>query len=599
MAEMTASFEWYGKNLPIPAEPHLIPRPHITVMLNKKLVNDPLKVADELVDGLIEAYDGECVKAGRRSIVKASIPQGKVALLVGGGSGHEPIYHGLVGRNLADGAACGDIFAAPTPDVVLEATRAVNRGNGVLYLYGNYAGDVMNFDIGSEDARDEGIDVRTVLIWDDVCSAPVTQKQKRRGVAGLVPIVKLVGAASQTVKTLGDLERIARKAVLNTRSVGVSMSPGSIPATGKPTFDIDPDKIGLGMGIHGEPGVAEIPMTTADDLTGKMLELIFKDYLDDSDVEELREGDEIIFFVNSLGATTMMECLIALRKAKQILTAKGIKVYDTIVGPLVTCQEMSGISFSVTRLDAELKGYWNLPCESVCYSKMETLGASPAGAMPAPAAAVASGPGLDAHQVQEMLRQVASRIIASEPILTDADRALGDGDHGIGMQRGMEAAIEALSGRTFATVDEPFTEMGKAMMASMGGASGVVFGTLFRAAGRELKGRATMDATGLAVSLQSAVESIQQRGGAKPGDKTMLDALDPAARRAAGVVHLPVADALKEVSAAATAGMEASRDLIATMGRAKTLGERSIGHPDAGAVSISIIFQAMRDFANQ
>ena len=568
-------------------------------MLNKKLVNDPLKVADELLDGLIEAYDGECVKVGRRSIVKASIPQGKVALLVGGGSGHEPIYHGLVGRNLADGAACGDIFAAPTPDIVLDATRAVNRGNGVLYLYGNYAGDVMNFDIGGEDARDEGIDVRTVLIWDDVCSAPAAQKSKRRGVAGLVPIVKLAGAASQTVKTLAELERIARKAVLQTRSVGVSMSPGSIPATGKPTFDIDPNKIGLGMGIHGEPGVAEIPMTTADDLTEKMMAILFKDFAEDGEVEELRAGDEIVFLVNSLGATTMMECLIALRKAKQILNAKGIKVYDTIVGPLVTCQEMSGISFSVTRLDAELKGYWNLPCESVCYSKMETLGTSAPAVAPSPAAAVASGPGLDSQQVQEMLRQVATRIIAAEPILTDADRALGDGDHGLGMQRGMEAVLEALAGRTFATVDEPFTEMGKAMMSSMGGASGVVFGTLFRAAGKELKGRSVFDAAGLAVSLHSAMESIQQRGGAKPGDKTMLDALDPASRRAAEVVSLPITEALTEVSAAATAGMEASRDLIATMGRAKTLGERSIGHPDAGAVSISIIFQAMRDYANQ
>jgi len=565
-------------------------------MLNKKLINDPLKVADELLDGLVEAYDGECVKVGRRSIIKTTIPQGKVVLLVGGGSGHEPIYHGLVGRNLADGAACGDIFAAPTPDIVLEATRAVNRGHGVLYLYGNYAGDVMNFDIGCEDARDEGIDVRTVLIWDDVCSAPHTQKNRRRGVAGLVPIVKLVGAASQTAKSLAELERIALKAVLYTRSVGVSMSPGSIPATGKPTFDIDADKIGLGMGIHGEPGVGEIPMTTADELTVKILDLIFKDFADDADVEDLRAGDEIIFFVNSLGATTMMECLIALRKAKQILSAKGIKIYDTIVGPLVTCQEMTGISFSITRLDAELKTYWNLPCESVCYSKMETIGTTaPAAATPPP---LPAGPGLNVNQVHEMLRLVASRIIAAEPILTDADRALGDGDHGIGMQRGMEAVLEALGSRSFTTVDEPFTEMGRAMMSSMGGASGVVFGTLFRAAGKELKGRPVLDAAGLAVSLRSAVESIQQRGGAKPGDKTMLDALDPAATRAAGVVDLPIEPALKEVAAAATAGMEGSRAMIATMGRAKTLGERSVGLPDAGAVSIAIIFQAMSDHAN-
>lgn len=341
-------------------------------MMMKKLVNDPLKVADELLEGLVEAYDGECIKVGRRSIVKKDIPEGKVALLVGGGSGHEPIYHGLVGRRMADGAACGDIFAAPPPDIVLEATKAVNKGNGVLYLYGNYAGDVMNFDTGAEDAEDEGIDVRTVLIWDDVCSAPPTDKKNRRGIAGLVPIVKLVGAASTEASTLDELETFAKKAVLNTRSVGVSMSPGSIPATGKPTFEIDEDKIGLGMGIHGEPGVAEIPMTTADDLTAKMLDLVFEDYEKDEEIEALKPGDEIILLVNSLGATTMMECLICLRKAKEILNAKGIKVYDTIVGPLVTCQEMSGISFSFTKLDPELKKYWNMPCESVCFSKMKS-----------------------------------------------------------------------------------------------------------------------------------------------------------------------------------------------------------------------------------
>ena len=337
----------------------------------KKLINNPLKCADELLEGLVEAYNGECRHVGTRSIVKNNIPEGKVSLLIGGGSGHEPIYHGLGGRNLAAGAACGDIFAAPPPNIVLEATEAVNRGKGVLYLYGNYAGDVLNFDIGAELASDDDIEVATVLIWDDVCSAPPTQKHNRRGIAGLVPIVKLVGAASQKLGTLAELEAVAKKAVLQTRSVGVSMSPGSIPATGKPTFNIDEDKIGLGMGIHGEPGVGEIPMATADDLTVMMLDLIFDDYEKDDEVAALASGDEILLVVNSLGATTMMELLIALRKAKAVLTERGIKTYDVLIGDFVTCQEMSGISFSITRLDDELKQYWDMPCQSVCYSKME------------------------------------------------------------------------------------------------------------------------------------------------------------------------------------------------------------------------------------
>ncbi|HQZ28775.1 MAG TPA: dihydroxyacetone kinase subunit DhaK, partial [Verrucomicrobiales bacterium] len=193
----------------------------------------------------------------------------------------------------------------------------------------------------------------------------------RRGIAGLVPIVKIAGAASQVVTTLAELEAVARKAVLQTRSVGVSMEPGSIPATGKPTFDIDPDKIGLGMGIHGEPGVGVIPMATADELTPKMLSYLFEDFEKDEEVEALSDGDEVLLFVNSLGATTMMELLIGLRAAKKHLTEKGIKIYDVMIGPLVTCQEMAGISFSITRMDEELKKYWEMPCQSVCFSKME------------------------------------------------------------------------------------------------------------------------------------------------------------------------------------------------------------------------------------
>lgn len=336
----------------------------------KKLINDPLRVADELLEGLVEAYDGQCRKVGTRSIIMNDIPDGKVALLVGGGAGHEPIYHGLVGTNMADGAACGDIFAAPSPDIVLDAAQAVNRNNGVLFLYGNYAGDVLNFDIGAELAEEEGIKIKTVLINDDVCSAPPTEKEKRRGIAGLVPIVKMAGAASQEANSLEGLATAVEKIVLHTRSVGVSMSPGSIPATGKPTFEIDEELIGLGMGIHGEQGVSEIPMTSADELTPQMLELIFEDFEKDPDVSALSEGDEIVFLVNSLGATTMMECLICLRKAKEVLSNRGIKVHETIVGPLVTCQEMSGISFSITKLDSELKKYWDPPCQSVCYTKL-------------------------------------------------------------------------------------------------------------------------------------------------------------------------------------------------------------------------------------
>lgn len=330
----------------------------------KKIINDPLTCADELFEGLVLAYDGKARKVGKRSIVMNELRPNAPALLVGGGAGHEPIYHGLVGKNMADGAAVGDIFAAPPPDIVLEATQAVNRGKGVLYLYGNYAGDVMNFDIGAELAAEEGIEVKTVIINDDVASAPPTEKNKRRGIAGLVPIVKIAGAAAATVDTLDELARIAQKAVDNTRSVGVSTKPGSIPATGQPTFELADDVIGLGMGIHGEKGVGLIPMCTANELAPKMLDILFGDDL------PLNAGDEIVLFVNSLGSTHMMELLIMLKSTRPILEARGLKIHQTIVDNIVTCQEMAGVSISVTKLDEELKRYWDMPCESLGYTKL-------------------------------------------------------------------------------------------------------------------------------------------------------------------------------------------------------------------------------------
>ena len=330
----------------------------------KKLLNEPLQAASELVDGLVAYYNGSVAQVSPGAIALTEISDDKVALLVGGGTGHEPIYHGLIGEGMADGAACGDIFAAPPPNVILDATKAVNRGNGVLYLYGNYAGDVMNFKIAAQLAAVEGIRVETVLIWDDVASAPPTEKDKRRGIAGLIPIVKLAGAAADRAENLDELVALVTNARDNTRSVGVAMAPGSIPATGKPTFQLDEDSIGVGMGIHGEQGVGVEKMTSADELAIKMIDLVLADDL------PIGAGDEVLVFINSLGSTTMMECLIVLKKVKALLLKKGISIYDILLGPLVTCQEMAGISLSLTKLNDTLKPLWDAPCSSLGYTKL-------------------------------------------------------------------------------------------------------------------------------------------------------------------------------------------------------------------------------------
>jgi dihydroxyacetone kinase-like protein len=329
----------------------------------KKILNDPSRVVTELLDGLVLASDGRLVRLeGRDAIVRSQIPNDKVALLIGGGSGHEPMFPGFIGENLADGAACGQVFAAPAPDLVLAATQAVNRGRGVLYVYGNYAGDNMNFDIGAELAADEGINVRTVRVWDDVAGAPPERIADRRGIAGDFYVIKIAGGAAATLDTLDEVYRVAAKARDNTRSMGVAIAAGSIPETGALTFELGPDEIEIGMGAHGEPGISRQKLTTADAITEQMMAAILGDL-------PFRRGDEVALLINNLGSTTMMELLVVNRRVRQILAKAGIAVHRTDIGSYLTCQEMAGLSVTLLRLDDELKRYLDMPAASFAYTR--------------------------------------------------------------------------------------------------------------------------------------------------------------------------------------------------------------------------------------
>ncbi len=330
----------------------------------KKIINDPRDVVSELLEGLVDAYHGKVKKLGATSaLVKATLPKGKVGLLIGGGSGHEPLFPGFIGDNMADGAACGNIFAAPTPDVILEATRALDQGRGVLYLYGNYAGDNLNFDIAAEMAADEGIETRTVRVWDDVASAPPERMRDRRGIAGDLFVIKVAGGVSATVNDLEEVFRVTTKARDYTRSMGVAVAAGSIPETGEPTFELPDDEIEIGMGLHGEPGVSREKLLPADALVEQMMDRITSDL-------PFRAGDEVCLLINDLGATTMMELLIVNRRVRQILREAGITVYDTIIGSFCTSQEMAGFSITMMKLDDELKKYYDMPATSFGFTKV-------------------------------------------------------------------------------------------------------------------------------------------------------------------------------------------------------------------------------------
>lgn len=332
-------------------------------MKTKKIMNNPKNVVEELLEGLVEAYHGKIEKLENVNVLlRTDLPAGKVGLLIGGGSGHEPLFHGFVGENMGDGAACGNIFAAPTPDVILAATQALNQGNGVLYLYGNYAGDNMNFDIAAEMAADEGIEVKTVRIWDDVASAPPERMDDRRGIAGDLLIIKVAGGVAATAQDLGEVYRVTAKARDHTRSMGVAVSAGSIPETGEPTFELPDDEIEIGMGLHGEAGVSRGKMLPADLLVEKMMVRILADL-------PFESGDEVCLLINDLGATTMMELLIVNRRVRQILRDRDIEVHDTIIGSFCTSQEMAGFSISLMKLDDELKRYYDMPASSFGYTK--------------------------------------------------------------------------------------------------------------------------------------------------------------------------------------------------------------------------------------
>lgn len=330
----------------------------------KKIINDPKNAVSELLAGLVAAYHGKIKKLeGVNALVTTNLRRGKVGLLIGGGSGHEPLFHGFIGDNMGDGAACGNIFAAPTPDVILEATKALDQGNGVLYLYNNYAGDNMNFDIAAEMAADEGIVVRTVRIFDDVASAPPDRKEERRGIAGDVFIIKISGGVAATVQDLDEVVRVTEKARDNTRSMGVALSAGSLPETGEPTFELPEDEIEIGMGLHGEAGVSRGKMLPADQLVADMMGRLIADL-------PFKRGDEVCLLINNLGSTTMMELLIANRKINEILKAEGITIYDTAMGSFCTSQEMAGFSISLTKLDDELKKYYDMPADSFGFKKV-------------------------------------------------------------------------------------------------------------------------------------------------------------------------------------------------------------------------------------
>jgi phosphoenolpyruvate---glycerone phosphotransferase subunit DhaK len=330
----------------------------------KKLINDPFQVTKEELEGFVAAFPREVRLVGSQAVVRTSAPTaGKVGVIFGGGSGHEPLFMGYLGKGLADGSPVGNIFASPSPEIILDATRAVSGGAGVIYLYGNYSGDVMNFDMAAEIAAEENVRVDTVRITDDVASAPVDQKEHRRGIAGDFLVLKAAGACADAN---GDLEHVCAAAVKandNARSMGVALSSCTIPASGRPIFELGPDEIEVGLGIHGEPGEQRQRLITADEITNQLVNRLLDEQL-------FQPGDEVAALVNGLGATHLSELFIVFRQVAKRLVDARIRIHRSYVGNISTSLEMAGCSVTLMRLDGELRRWVDWPVSSPYFTQV-------------------------------------------------------------------------------------------------------------------------------------------------------------------------------------------------------------------------------------
>lgn len=333
----------------------------------KKIINQPKDFVDEMVEGILKAHPGDLrkVKESLREIVRVKAPiKDKVAIATGGGSGHLPVFLGYVGYGLCDGVAVGNVFASPSAKEIFNVTKEINGGKGVLYLYGNYGGDVMNFEMAGEMAATEGIEVESVVVADDVASAEKGNESSRRGVAGLFYAYKIAGAKALEGAKLTDVVKVTQDALKNIRSMGVALSPCTIPESGKPTFEIAGDQMEIGMGIHGEPGLERGKLKTADEIT----EILVKNILEDGPYDK---GSTVSVLVNGLGSTPKEELYIVFRKVHELLAKENINLDRNFIGEYATSLEMAGFSITFLKLNAELKKLLDLPAYSPFYSQLD------------------------------------------------------------------------------------------------------------------------------------------------------------------------------------------------------------------------------------
>ena len=605
----------------------------------KKIMNTPESYVMDMCRGIALAHPELEFVEKYKIVKKKEINADKVTLISGGGSGHEPAHAGFVGTGMLDAAVCGDVFASPSQVQIYNALKLTASDKGTLMIIKNYSGDCMNFNgAGADATEDEGLNIERVFVNDDVAVQGSSYTNDdyvvgRRGVAGTVFVHKIAGAAAQQGKDLKEVKRVAQKTIDNLASIGFALSSCTPPAKGTPIFDLAEDKMEFGVGIHGEPGKSTDDYVTADEVAEKMVHL-----LADNAVIHLKKGDEIAVIVNGFGASPLSELYILNNSVRKLTDKMGFVTYKTLVGNYMTSLDMAGASVTFLKLDDELKalldypvntpaltwgaaddeaqaavdavralakamGVANLPEHHAAKKKADKAAAKQENAVYEVKGKPVYGAKLNTAAMVEIVDKMADVIIENEVPFCDADK-MGDGDFGMSIAKGFKQLKADWASRKKGNIGEFLVSCSEIIKEYCGGASGPIWGSAFKYAGKAAGSKEEVDLAGLAEIMQAANTGVYETGkrsfgkGAVVGDKTLVDALKPCADalEAAAKAGDKMKAGLDKGAKAAVAGAEATKTVVAKLGRAGTVGEKSIGYPDAGAYGLGVIFTELAKF---
>ncbi len=562
------------------------------------LLNDPINFPAELVDGFVKA-NAKYVKKVYGGVVRATKSKpGKVAIITGGGTGHYPGFMGWVGPGLVDGAVTGNIFASPSASQVRSVAKAADHGGGILLAFLNYAGDVLHFGMAEELLKADGFNVKRSVVTDDVASAPSNETHKRRGIAGGLAVLKVASAAAESGLSLDEVLKVLNKTNERTRTFGVAFSGCTLPGSANPLFEVPKGKMAVGLGVHGEPGIYELDLGTADDVAKLLVDKLLEDV-------PQNPGKKVIALLNGLGSAKYEELFVTFGCLANRLKNAGIQMIDGEVGEFMTSLDMGGLSLTLVWVDEEIEKYWFVPCDSPAFRKTKMVDEPLDSSVvfnTEPEALKVNKKGNDSSRraaalIAQALDQIKDIISENESMLGDLDAVAGDGDHGAGMTRGSKAAAEAAHWlvKEGAGAQTTLAGAGARWSENAGGASGALWGAALIAAGNALGDDKVLDLKSYANAVNSFVKSIQQLGGANIGDKTMIDAQVPFAEVFESSISqgLSFIDSWNRAAIASTSAAKETANLTPKMGRARVLAEKSLGHPDPGATSFSLIVSSI------